>query len=115
VSSLSLRARNRTVKPDNSIIKALKNRPPGSQKVPEGITGAQLRRLKLELPWLSGDRLKLFNRTKGLLRDGRQNEAIELVRMASRSQPCTTAWNAILDDLLEKNKVNAAFKTYNDV
>jgi hypothetical protein len=114
-SSSSLRERSKVVKPENSIIKAVKSRPLGSQKLPEGITNSQLRRLKLEIPWLSGDRLKLFKRTKELLKDGRHPEALELVRMASKTQPCTTAWNALLEDLMDRNKVTSAFKIYNDV
>jgi hypothetical protein len=114
-SSLSIRERSSTVKPENSIIKAVKSWPVGAQTLPDGITSAQARRLRLELPWLSGDRLKLLKRTKELLRDKRHTEALELVRLASKGQPCTIAWNAILDDMLVQNKVNAAFKTYNEV
>ncbi len=114
-SSLSRRERSSAVKPENSIIKAVKSWPVGAQPLPDGITSAQARRLKLELPWLSGDRLKLLKRTKELLSDGRHTDALELVRLASKGQPCTIAWNAILDDILVKNKVNAAFKIYNEV
>lgn len=114
-SSLSIRGGENAVKPENSIIKAVKSRPAGAVKLPEGLTSAQFRRLKLEVPWLGGDRVKVLRRTKELLKEQRQAEALELVKLSSKEQPCTIAWNAILDDLLERKKVNEAFKVYNDV
>jgi hypothetical protein len=121
-SSLSIRRsqdveqrRQNVEKPPNSIIKAVKNVPEGATGLPDGITSAQLRRLKLEVPWLGGDKVKVLRRTKELLRDQRQAEALQLVRLASREQQCTIAWNAILEDLMETKKVNDAFRVYNDV
>jgi pentatricopeptide repeat protein len=112
---LSIRRRQDAGKPSNSIIKAVKSVPDGAVELPDGITKAQLRRLKLEVPWLGGDKVKVLRRTKELLKDQRQAEALQLVRLASKEQQCTIAWNAILEELLERKRVNEAFKVYNDV
>ena len=59
--------------------------------------------------------MKVLRRTKELLKDGRQPEALELVKLSSKDVACTIAWNAILDDLMARGKVNEAFRVYNDV
>ena len=56
-----------------------------------------------------------MRRTKELLKEGRQAEALELVRLSSKNIECTIAWNAVLEDLMQQGKVNEAFKVYNDV
>lgn len=87
----------------------------GSHELPNELARARSRRLKLELPWLSGDRMKLLERTTALLQKGKGEEALVLVRMASINQPCTIVWNAIIDDLCKNHKVKEAFRVYNDV
>ena len=101
---------------ENAIMRAVRSRALDNAKFsPDNVTKEQWRRLKLELPWLDGDRLRVLRRTKQLLKDHRQAEALELVKLASRQQECTIAWNAILEDLMSQHKVNEAFSTYNDV
>ena len=114
-SSLGFSRPRRNVRTDNSLIAAAKAPIVGGRTAPSNVTNTQLNRLKLELPWLGADRIKVLRRTKELLKEGRQAEALELVRLSSKNIECTIAWNAVLEDLMQQGKVNEAFKVYNDV
>ena len=70
--------------------------------------------LEKELRYLT-DPLELAKRTVDLLRSGDHAHALELVRLASRTMPCTVSWNHIIDFAMSKDRVNDACKTYNEV
>ncbi|MCJ1243228.1 hypothetical protein MMC30_000425 [Trapelia coarctata] len=70
--------------------------------------------LERELRYLT-DPLKLAQNTLDLLRRDEHVKALELVRLASRKMPCTVSWNHIIDYDMNKDKVNAAWKTYNEM
>lgn len=71
-------------------------------------------RRKRELRYLQ-DRLELAEFVKKELKKDKVTEMLQLVRMASHSMECIVGWNHILDHLLRKERVNEAFKVYNDV
>ena len=70
--------------------------------------------LDKELRYLN-DPLKLAQHVVRLLDRDKALEAVEIVRAASRSMMCTVSWNHIIDDAMNRGKVTAAVKTYNEV
>jgi hypothetical protein len=67
-----------------------------------------------ELTWL-GDPLKLANHVLSLLREDRFEEAENFVRTASKNIQCIVSWNHLVNWQINRGKVNAAIKTYNEV
>ena len=72
------------------------------------------RSLREELKYLR-DPLKLAEYVDSLLRKGGFDKAAELVRMASKSIPCTVSWNHLINYELSQSRVNSAVKLYNEV
>lgn len=70
--------------------------------------------LREELKYL-GDPLKLAEYIDDLLRKNAFDKAVELVRMASKSIPCTVSWNHLINYELSLGRVNGAVKLYNEV
>ena len=70
--------------------------------------------LDKELRYLN-DPLKLAQHVVRLLDQDKALEAVEIVRAASRKMMCTVSWNHIIDDAMNRGKVTAAVKTYNEV
>ena len=82
---------------------------------PKGrITAYPRAELEKELLYLP-DPLKLAENTLNLLRQDEHNKALEIVRYASRTMPCTVSWNHIIDYDMSKGRVTPAMKTYNEV
>ena len=62
------------------------------------------------------DPVRLADRVRILLRDGTTfDQAMELVRAASKNMPCTVSWNHLINYQMYAGKVKAALKTYNEV
>ena len=70
--------------------------------------------LQQEMRYL-GDPLKLAANTVTLLKKDQDEKAGDLVRMASKSMPCTVSWNHMIDYEMSKGRVTRAMATYNDV
>ena len=74
-------------------------------------------RVKKELQYLK-DPLALADRVRSLLKDAEKPDspkAYSMVRIASRSLPCTVAWNHVMDFEMSKGNSTAALKAYNEV
>ncbi|MCJ1401093.1 hypothetical protein MMC11_004305 [Xylographa trunciseda] len=61
------------------------------------------------------DPLKLADHTLYLLRKDEHIKALDIVRHASRTMPCTVSWNHIIDYDMSKGRVTPAMKTYNEM
>ena len=72
------------------------------------------RALEQELRFLR-DPLKLAENTVTLLKNGQDEKAGQLVRMASKSMACTVSWNHMIDYEMSKGRVSRAMTIYNDV
>lgn len=72
------------------------------------------RALEQELRFLR-DPLKLAENTVILLKNGQDEKAGQLVRMASKSMACTVSWNHMIDYEMSKGRVSRAMTIYNDV
>jgi hypothetical protein len=59
--------------------------------------------------------LELADFVKQELAKGKDNEMLQLVRMASRSMNCVVGWNHVIKHNLEQGKVTQALKLYNEV
>ena len=70
--------------------------------------------LREELKYL-GDPLKLAEYIDDLLRKNAFEKAAELVRMASKSIPCTVSWNHLINYEMSQGRINSAVKLYNEV
>ena len=73
--------------------------------------------LEKELYWVR-DPLKLAVKIVNLLKRGSKDDyekALALVRLASKSMPCTVSWNHLVDYNMSKGRVKAAVGTYNEV
>ena len=70
--------------------------------------------LAQELRYL-GDPAKLADRTVSLLKQDDRIKAVELVKMASLSFPCTVSWNHIMDHDMKQGRIKFAIKTFNEV
>ena len=70
--------------------------------------------LSKELRYLN-DPVKLAKHVVNLLAQDKGSTAEELVRAASRGMQCTVSWNHIIDDAMNRGKVAAAVKFYNEV
>ncbi|ODQ53881.1 hypothetical protein SAICODRAFT_70578 [Saitoella complicata NRRL Y-17804] len=57
----------------------------------------------------------LSERVQRLLKNGREQDAINLIRMATNETSCTVSWNLILQECLKKGAVTAAFKYFNEM
>ena len=67
-----------------------------------------------ELPWLR-DPLKLSDRTAALLKQGKEEKALALVRLASKTAQCQISWNAIISYYLERQNLSVAWAIFNEV
>ncbi|KAJ9663588.1 hypothetical protein H2201_005549 [Coniosporium apollinis] len=72
------------------------------------------RALRKELEYLK-DPLELANYVRKMLAQGKEQKAADIVRLASKDRQCTVSWNHLIDYEMSKGRVNAAFKTYNDM
>ncbi|KAL8963653.1 MAG: hypothetical protein Q9183_004984 [Haloplaca sp. 2 TL-2023] len=70
--------------------------------------------LDRELEYLR-DPLRLAENTVSLLRRDDHEKALDIVRRASKSMPCTVSWNHLIDYNMAKGKVNNAEKIYNEM
>ncbi|POS86405.1 hypothetical protein EPUL_000880 [Erysiphe pulchra] len=64
---------------------------------------------------LENDPLKLANYIRRLLKNDRFHLAVQIVRNISRSTQCVVSWNHLIDWLMSKGKMNAAFKIYHEM
>ncbi|EFQ91810.1 hypothetical protein PTT_11288 [Pyrenophora teres f. teres 0-1] len=71
-------------------------------------------RRKMELRHLQ-DPLDLATFVKQELAKGKEDEMLQLVRMACHSMQCVVSWNHIIDHKLANGRVNDAFKIYNEM
>lgn len=85
-------------------LRSMKNVGPGpSRKV-----------LKKHMVYLE-DPVKLANDVLRNLQADKYEEALELVRYASKDMPCVVSWNHLVDWQMRTGKINGAMKTYNEV
>jgi hypothetical protein len=61
------------------------------------------------------DPVKLADHTVRLLRNGKKEQALELVRAASKDRQCTVSWNFIINDYMQAGKVQLAFHSFSEV
>ncbi|KAG9239325.1 hypothetical protein BJ875DRAFT_448381 [Amylocarpus encephaloides] len=66
-------------------------------------------------PAYANDPLKLAEFTRKALRGDDIETSFAVVRAASKSLSCTVSWNHIIDWQMTKGKMNAAFKTFNEM
>lgn len=76
--------------------------------------GAKDRAIKKHLVYLK-DPLKLSNDIRNTLRQGKFDEAQDVVRAASKDTQCVVSWNHLIDWQMSRGKVNGAVQTYNEV
>jgi pentatricopeptide repeat protein len=67
-----------------------------------------------ELPWLK-DPLRLADRIRTLLEQGKEEKALALVRLASRNTQCQISWNAIISYYLKRKNLSVAWAIFNEV
>lgn len=70
--------------------------------------------LEIELRYLK-DPLKLSEHVKYTLKCDKPEKALDLCRLASKTMSCVVSWNAVIDYLMKKWKVNEALKVYNEM
>jgi len=70
--------------------------------------------LEIELRYLK-DPLKLSEHVKYTLRCEKEDKALDLCRLASKTMSCVVSWNAVIDHLMKKLKVNKALQVYNEM
>ncbi|KAM0720446.1 hypothetical protein Q7P37_004582 [Cladosporium fusiforme] len=80
----------------------------------KGIQIENRKQLEIELRYLK-DPLKLSEHVKYTLRCEKPEKALDLCRLASKSMSCVVSWNAVIDWLMRKYKVNDAIKVYNEM
>ncbi|KAF1947822.1 pentatricopeptide repeat protein-like protein [Clathrospora elynae] len=78
------------------------------------VSDSDWNRRKRELRHLQ-DPLELATFVRKELDKGKDEEMLQLVRMASHSMQCVVSWNYIIDHYLAKERVNDALKVYNDM
>ena len=61
------------------------------------------------------DPLRLANHTRNLLHGNERKKALELVRLAGKTKPCTVSWNHVIDHDMGQGRINLAIKDYNEV
>ncbi|KAI4118383.1 MAG: hypothetical protein LQ345_001552 [Seirophora villosa] len=81
---------------------------------PEARDSRRERQLDQELVWLR-DPVKLADNTISLLRKDDHERALETVRKASKSVPCSVSWNHLIDYDMSKGKVQKAIKKFNEM
>jgi hypothetical protein len=59
--------------------------------------------------------MKLADFVRDKLKQEKQKEMLDLVRLASKQMLCTVAWNHLVDDRLARGQVSTALKIYNEV
>ena len=72
------------------------------------------RALQTELRYLD-DPLKLAEHVHYILRCNQPEKALELCRMASKTQGVVVSWNHCIDWLMSRGKFNSALKVYNEM
>jgi pentatricopeptide repeat protein len=80
----------------------------------KGIEIENKKSLEIELRYLK-DPLKLSEHVKYTLKCDKLEKALDLCRLASKTMSCVVSWNAVLDALMRKNKINEALKVYNEM
>ncbi|KAI4096707.1 MAG: hypothetical protein LQ344_000847 [Seirophora lacunosa] len=81
---------------------------------PEARDPRRERQLDQELVWLR-DPVKLAENTISLLRKDDHERALETVRKASKSVPCSVSWNHLIDYDMSKGKIQKAIKKFNEM
>lgn len=77
------------------------------KQIDDTVMRNQLRHLK--------DPLKLAEHVRATLREDDFENALAIVRAASKDTQCVVSWNHLIDWQLSKKKMNDAIKTYNEV
>ncbi|KAL1589625.1 hypothetical protein WHR41_01740 [Cladosporium halotolerans] len=85
-----------------------------SETKARGIQIENKKALEMELRWLK-DPLKLSEHVKYTLRCEKPDKALDLCRVASKEMNCVVSWNAVIDWLMRKSKINDALKIYNEM
>ena len=80
----------------------------------KGVQVENKKSLQMELRFLK-DPLKLSEHVKYTLRCEKPEKALELCRLASKDMNCVVSWNAVIDWLMKKHKINEALKVYNEM
>lgn len=80
----------------------------------KGVDLENKKSLEMELRYLK-DPLKLSEHVKYTLRREKFEKALDLCRLASKTMSCVVSWNAVIDYLMKKHKVNEALKVYNEM
>jgi pentatricopeptide repeat protein len=80
----------------------------------KGVEQENKKSLEIELRYLK-DPLKLSEHVKYTLKCGKFEKALDLCRLASKTMSCVVSWNAVIDYLMKKYKVNEALKVYNEM
>jgi pentatricopeptide repeat protein len=90
---------------------------PRAQQLTKRAKGVEIenkKSLEIELRYLK-DPLKLSEHVKYTLKCDKLEKALDLCRLASKTMSCVVSWNAVLDALMRKNKINEALKVYNEM
>ncbi|KAL8670204.1 MAG: hypothetical protein Q9168_005250 [Polycauliona sp. 1 TL-2023] len=61
------------------------------------------------------DPVKMAENTIDLLRNDKNEKALELVRRASKHLPCTVSWNHLIDYEMSKGRIHKAVTIYNEM
>ena len=80
----------------------------------KGVEQENKKSLEIELRYLK-DPLKLSEHVKYTLKCEKPEKALDLCRLASKTMSCVVSWNAVIDYLMKKWKVNEALKVYNEM
>jgi len=80
----------------------------------KGIEIENKKSLEIELRYLK-DPLKLSEHVKYTIKCDKLDKALDLCRLASKTMSCVVSWNAVVDALMRKNKINEALKVYNEM
>lgn len=85
-----------------------------SKRRDPAIPQADWNRRRRELQHLN-DPMELANFVKQQLGKEKDEEMLQLVRIASRTMQCIVGWNHLIKHTLDKGKVSQALKVYNEV
>lgn len=80
----------------------------------KGVQIENKKSLQMELRYLK-DPVKLSEHVRYTLRCDKIEKALELCRLASKDMNCVVSWNAVIDCLMKRNKMNDALKVYNEM
>lgn len=94
--------------------RAVATQTPQQLRKAKGVALENKKSLEMELRYLK-DPLKLSEHVKYTLRCDKPEKALELCRLASKTMSCVVSWNAVIDSLMRKYKINEALKVYNEM